>query len=344
MHPAQSKQSEKLEAEALELLKTHRRNPNAETRSALQEFRNRSAGHEAAALRAEQFLRLSRQLDRPRRKPSQNLWFKLDLWWARLSEQHLPLAASVTAILVAATTLWILSTGSQNGQPAIAEVEPATPVVAETFRTKWRQQRKVELADGSVVWLGWQSTLDLELSATQRNVTLHRGIAAFEVTPDPDRPFIVEADGVQTRVTGTEFIVNAQRSGRVEVAVLEGRVIVTDPAVSEATLTAAQTVTVDNGVMGNVTRRPLDEIGQWRNGMLVFNDRPLQDALSTLEPYTSYELDMTDIAGHSGLVSGVFFVEQADDALVTILETHRLEIEQTGGNQLRLRRARPQRP
>ena len=44
-----------------------------------------------------------------------------------------------------------------------------------------------------------------------------------------------------------------------------------------------------------------------------------------------------------GLVSGVFFIDQADEALITILETHRLEADQTG-NQLRLRFALPRRP
>ena len=332
------------DTEALELVEAHRRAPGAESLAALEAFRGRSGSHAAAVSRAERFLDLSKRLSRLRRSPSQGIWFRLNLWWARVAENRVAFAASIVAVMAGTVTLWVLYAGSEDSPPATAALEPAAPASMETSATGWRQQREIALSDGSTVWLGWQSVVDTELSAAQRTVTLRRGIAAFKVAADPDRPFFVDADGVRTRVTGTEFVVSRQHAGRVEVAVLEGEVLVAGPAASAATLTAAQTVSVDNGVMSAVSRRSLDEIGQWRDGMLVFHDRPLLDALSELEPYTPYELDTTEIAGHPGLVSGVFFIEQADDALVTILETHRIEIDQDGGSRLRLRQARPRRP
>ena len=101
---------------------------------------------------------------------------------------------------------------------------------------------------------------------------------------------------------------------------------------------------VDDGVMGAVAQRSLEEIGPWRDGMLIFDERPLLDALAALKPYTRYELDTSAIAAHAGRVSGVFFIEQAQDALLTILETHRIDIEQDGNTRLRLHPARPRRP
>ncbi len=346
MPPTQPTPPERLEVEGLDLLEAHRRSPSPESLAALEVFRNRSPAHEAVVCQAERFLDLSKQLYRPRRALSRALWFRLDLWCTRFAENRVAVTASL-AVLAGAAVFWMFSGALVDAPPAIAEVESVAPVAEETFGTGWREQREVVLSDGSTVWLGWQSELDTELSATQRTVTLNRGIAAFRVAPDSDRPFFVNAGGVRTTVTGTEFVVNRQRAGRVEVAVLEGQVMVAmvaAPAASEATLNASQTVSVEDGGMSAVSRRSLDEIGQWRDGMLVFDDRPLLDALSELEPYTRYRLDTTEIAGYSGLVSGVFFIDQADEALVTILETHRLEIGHAAGNQLRLRFARPRRP
>ena len=337
-----------LDAEVLERVETHRRTPGPDTLAALDAFRRRSAAHEAAVARAQRFLDLTRRASRPGRTPAQGLGFRLNLWWARAAENRAAFAASLVAVL-AVTALLMLYSGSEDGgsrgtPPVLAALEAAAPASMETFTSGWRQQREITLYEGSTVWLGWQSALDVERSATQRRVTLRRGIAAFKVAADPERPFFVDAEGVRTRVTGTEFVVSRQHAGRVEVAVLEGRVRVEGPAGPAATLAAAQTVRVDDGVMGAVAQRSLEEIGPWRDGMLIFDERPLLDALAALEPYTRYELDTSAIAAHAGRVSGVFFIEQAQDALLTILETHRIDIEQDGATRLRLHPARPRRP
>lgn len=337
-----------LDVEALERVETHWRTPGPDTLAALDAFRRRSARHEAAVARAQRFLDLTRRASRPGRAPAQGLGFRLNLWWARAAENRAAFAASLVAVL-AATALLMLYSGSEDGgsggtAPVLAALEAAAPASMETFTSGWRQQREITLYEGSTVWLGWHSALDVERSATQRRVTLRRGIAAFKVAADPERPFFVDAGGVRTRVTGTEFVVSRQHAGRVEVAVLEGRVRVEGPAGPAATLAAAQTVRVDHGVMGAVAQRSLEEIGPWRDGMLIFDERPLLDALAALEPYTRYELDTSAIAAHAGRVSGVFFIEQAQDALLTILETHRIDIEQDGDTRLRLHPARPRRP
>ncbi|MEM8814281.1 MAG: FecR domain-containing protein [Pseudomonadota bacterium] len=334
---------ELLEARAFELLRACRRTPSPGNTAALDAFRDRSPDHAAIVERAARFLELSQQLRRPKSSVSQAILLRLDLCWTRYAESPLAATASV-ALLIGIAVFWVMPHVSGNAPPSIVETEPPFPVQSESFSTGWRQQREIVLDDGSTVWLGWRTELDVEMTAAQRSVTLSRGIAAFKVVSDPKRPFTVNADGVETTVTGTEFVVTHQLVEQVVVAVLEGQVKVSGPGNSEVKLDPAQIVTVKDDVMSAVSRRPLAEIGQWREGMIVFSDRPLLDALTQLEPYTSYTLDTEDIVGHPGLVSGVFFVDQADEALITILETHRLEAEQSGRSRLKLRPATPRRP
>lgn len=87
--------------------------------------------------------------------------------------------------------------------------------------------RSVYLPDGTHVDLGPDSKLvyGKDFLAGNRVIRLS-GEAFFEVTSDPDHPFIVEAGVAKIKVTGTRFTVNAPNSSKeVEVSVKSGKVL-----------------------------------------------------------------------------------------------------------------------
>ena len=68
-------------------------------------------------------------------------------------------------------------------------------------------QSKLILPDSTSVYLNGGTIIKYDASfqnKAEREVYLN-GEAYFEVTPDPERPFIVKSGGVQTRVLGTAF-------------------------------------------------------------------------------------------------------------------------------------------
>lgn len=80
----------------------------------------------------------------------------------------------------------------------------------------------VELPDGSHVWLNGGSELTYSKSLNdddERSVSL-KGEAYFEVAENPDRPFIVEGDGMTIRVLGTAFNFNCRNDRQVVKAAL----------------------------------------------------------------------------------------------------------------------------
>ena len=80
----------------------------------------------------------------------------------------------------------------------------------------------VALPDGSHVWLNGGSELSYPKSLDEddeRNVSL-KGEAYFEVVENPDRPFIVEGDGMTIRVLGTAFNFNCRNDRQVVKAAL----------------------------------------------------------------------------------------------------------------------------
>lgn len=122
----------------------------------------------------------------------------------------LAVAAALSGVAIIASWLWLVGRGQ----------------VIETVRG---ERREVALADGSVVQVDPETTLTVELGEEQRQVTLERGRALFRVAKDPERPFLVRADGTVVRAVGTAFGVEQREQG-VTVTVAEGKVAVLQPA------------------------------------------------------------------------------------------------------------------
>lgn len=90
-----------------------------------------------------------------------------------------------------------------------------------TFHTGKGQVQKIELEDGSVVWLNAATSLRVPEPFKQRTIYLDKGEAFFEVKHDANRPFNVTTGNLVTRDIGTSFNIrayHAQTEYRVEVA------------------------------------------------------------------------------------------------------------------------------
>jgi len=78
--------------------------------------------------------------------------------------------------------------------------------------------------DGSEVDLNAGTEIMVEFTKKIRRIRLEAGEAYFTVAKDPERPFIVEVEGVAVRAVGTEFNVRYAEKESLEVLVTEGQV------------------------------------------------------------------------------------------------------------------------
>ncbi len=95
--------------------------------------------------------------------------------------------------------------------------------------TRSGSRTKVELPDGTQVWLNAESKLEYSdaFGKTNRDVTLN-GEAYFDVVKNTALPFIIHTKKIKIRVTGTAFNVKAYSTERVsETSIIRGRVEVT---------------------------------------------------------------------------------------------------------------------
>lgn len=313
--------------------------PNEANAAALASWRRLSQDHENAVRVAEQFYQHAPQLSTTALTRTQRLSLTAQLWSDRLGARGLATAAATLVII----GLSVIATFRPNptAAPVTATISSSDPV--KRHATGHRQQQTLALQDGSTLWLDWSTEIALRFSENRREVRLHRGRIAMAVTTDQDRPFIVTAGQSQTRVTGTEFSVS-YRDERAEVNVLEGSVEVAGLDQAVVGLEAAESVSVSDGQLGSVITRSLEEIGTWRDGMLVFRDRPLVEALATLSAYTSFTVDTSKLRHSNRIVSGTFFIDRADDATLSIITANRLSFDLGPGNALLVKETPPTRP
>ncbi|WP_165384646.1 FecR family protein [Sphingobacterium corticibacterium] len=94
----------------------------------------------------------------------------------------------------------------------------------QTMRTTLGEQKKIELSDGSVIFINGGATVQIPKNMTSLDYRIIKlsGEAFFDVAPDSSRPFFVVTRDFSIRVLGTSFNVDTELEQ--SVTVREGKV------------------------------------------------------------------------------------------------------------------------
>ncbi len=170
------------------------------------------------------------------------------------------------------------------------------------------------LADGSEVWLNRNTTLEARIGRRQRDILLGGGEAAFDVTHDAGRPFVVSTGDHSVRVLGTAFDVIHQGE-RFVVQVERGRVAVTPAGSGRATaLSAGQSLRQSGRGAVSVASADPTTIGVRRDGILVYHEARLAEVVDDLSLYLDKAV-IADDAARELRFSGVL---KADDEVAVL--------------------------
>ena len=195
---------------------------------------------------------------------------------------------------------------------------------------------RVVLPDGSIVKMNSGTTLSypVEFSANVRQVKLV-GEAFFEVTKNPNRPFMVHAGNLTVRVLGTSFNVKAyQEDNNVETTLIHGKVqVVMDNEPDKLiTLSPNEKLTVAKRAgntkiahlpgelkykLQTVAVKPTDNIEEiaWLERKFAFNNTSFEDVAKIIERKYNVKLVFEQEQLKSELITGVFENEELSRAL-----------------------------
>ncbi|MDR1415751.1 MAG: DUF4974 domain-containing protein, partial [Odoribacteraceae bacterium] len=145
--------------------------------------------------------------------------------------------------------------------------------------------------DGTSVTLNAASRLVFprRFAAGERRVRLE-GEAFFDVSPDASRPFIVEAEGLVVRVSGTRFNVSAYPGNAVRHATLvEGRVEVSGDGFSPVGLLPGEQL-YRSGEAWEKREVDANLFISWLKGKFLFRDTELEEIARQLSRW--YDVDV----------------------------------------------------
>jgi len=160
------------------------------------------------------------------------------------------------------------------------------------------QVRSIRLADSTMVVLNSQSRLLIpaDYNKHERKVVLAEGEAFFDVTHHANHPFTVKSKGVETRVLGTSFNVQAYTAtAGMRITLLTGSVSVhTGIAPQPILLKPDEQLTITADRTYAVQRVSAVRYSKWINGELNFYEESLQDITAILSSRYNVAFVFTD--------------------------------------------------
>lgn len=189
------------------------------------------------------------------------------------------------------------------------------------LRTGTGETSSLILADGSQLMLDTNSSVDIDITAGHRRLTLYRGALQVQVSSDETRPFEVASAGGTVRALGTAFEVR-------RLDTVTARVAVTEHAVSVQynggirRVESGESLQYGPGLLGQPQPTDLRSLTAWQRGRLVFDGLPLGQVVDEVQRYRAGLILVTDARLRSLPVTGVFETGDAEalvDAVAAVL-------------------------
>ncbi|MGN0280867.1 MAG: FecR family protein [Prevotella sp.] len=186
-----------------------------------------------------------------------------------------------------------------------------------SLRTPSATTASLQLPDGSWVWLNANSRLIYpESFADDKREVEVTGEAFFEVAHDADRPFVVRANGVLTKVLGTKFNVRARNDKAVHVTLVEGSVEVTAPTGTVQTIEPGQDAMVADGSRIEVTEPDMESFTAWKSGEFYFDNATIAEIATEIGQWYNVSVIFNNPAK---MQTRLFFAAERSETLDNML-------------------------
>ncbi|EHJ93422.1 FecR domain-containing protein [Vreelandella boliviensis] len=163
------------------------------------------------------------------------------------------------------------------------------------YRTATGDITRIELEDGTQVWLSSASALDVDYDHQRRRLQLVAGEVLITTGKDPERPFYVDTRSARLTPLGTRFSVRQRQTDEL-LAVFEGAVAIQTLGDADH---ASQRQVVDAGQQASYAVNGIGELNPadgsraaWANGVLLAENMSLKTFAAELSQHHRGRLEI----------------------------------------------------
>lgn len=232
----------------------------------------------------------------------------------RRSYRWLGIAAAVLVLAIGLT--WVLLPSGRTEEQVFAGGQHAA------------------LPDGSKVQLfpGAEMKMESGFGKNERRVAF-TGKGEFNISPNPDAPFVILLGRTEIKVLGTRFTVD-YKAGNLVIHVSSGKIQVNDPDRRES-------VVLTEGMLlrRNETKEPFTvaaHIPDLEMKRLVFRDVPLEEVIRSIEAMYDVQVEVKDTSLLRQAITSNFENETIDNVMAAIAFITNTSAEKTGAQQFTL--------
>ncbi|MGL5683277.1 MAG: FecR family protein [Marinifilaceae bacterium] len=176
----------------------------------------------------------------------------------------------------------------------------------------------VVFSDGTTVWVNAESELRYpsQFHGKERKVYV-KGEAYFKVKADESRPFIVDLNGTEVIVTGTEFNVCNYNNAFHCATLVSGKIKMQSNGDTVCLNPGQQARFIDKQLTTHEV--DVDEFTDWRNGYFIYREKPLDVILQELSRWYDFEYEYRDNVDKHLLITAKLQKFDRVDALFDII-------------------------
>lgn len=199
-------------------------------------------------------------------------------------------AVAVIAIALGGTAFYFVNASKE-------QTIHSSPVVMEYFESGPGERKQMTLPDGSVVYLNSDTKLGVATASfnkKKREIWIEEGEAFFEVTKNPEKPFVVHSQHLETTVKGTSFNVTAYKElDQSAISVRSGKVEVRNQGNLVAELTKNKQITY-NKITGKTQQSDAnwEDAAGWIEGRLIFKQAGAKEIKLRLQQFFNVNVEI----------------------------------------------------
>jgi transmembrane sensor len=197
-------------------------------------------------------------------------------------------------------------------------------VIFQEVRAAFGTQTRLELSDGTKVWLNSGSTLKFPTTFdnSKTRLVFLSGEGNFKVAKNTQQPFIVDVNKLQVKVLGTTFNVEAYPGdAAITIALVEGKILLQQTSnekisdLSEMKPNQVASFRKSENKIQLKEENDLTKYTAWTDGKIVFSNDPVNTVVQKLQNWYNVDIKLSDKKLENYRFTGTFIDEPLEQVL-----------------------------